>query len=96
MGQVRTVSEVACKLFKFPTNSSGKKKVLKLLRWYAVSYLTIFNSHHNIWRDAQVPQRTYHYYHPESKGLDFSALMDDIKVLKHVDISTPSHLTLQL
>ncbi|KAG6749991.1 hypothetical protein POTOM_047069 [Populus tomentosa] len=26
-----------------------------------------------------VPQRTYHYYHPESKGLDFSALMDDIK-----------------
>ncbi|KAL3572530.1 hypothetical protein D5086_026434 [Populus alba] len=36
-------------------------------------------NHHNIWRDAQVPQRTYHYYHPESKGLDFSALMDDIK-----------------
>ncbi|GFS33998.1 aspartate aminotransferase 1 [Actinidia rufa] len=37
-------------------------------------------NHHNIWRDAQVPQRTYHYYHPESRGLDFTALMDDIKV----------------
>ncbi|KAK9088796.1 hypothetical protein Scep_027878 [Stephania cephalantha] len=36
-------------------------------------------NHHNIWRDARVPQRTYHYYHPESKGLDFASLMDDIK-----------------
>jgi hypothetical protein len=41
-----------------------------------------FHSHHNIWRDAQVPQRTFHYYHPESRGLDFAALMDDIKVSK--------------
>ncbi|KAF7139920.1 hypothetical protein RHSIM_Rhsim06G0130100 [Rhododendron simsii] len=38
-----------------------------------------WSNHHNIWRDAHVPQRTYHYYHPESRGLDFSALMDDIK-----------------
>ncbi|KAH1092369.1 hypothetical protein J1N35_019626 [Gossypium stocksii] len=36
-------------------------------------------NHHNIWRDAQVPQKTYHYYHPESKGLDFAAMIDDIK-----------------
>ncbi|KAJ8438195.1 hypothetical protein Cgig2_001913 [Carnegiea gigantea] len=36
-------------------------------------------NHHNIWRDAHVPQKTYHYYHPESRGLDFSAMMDDIK-----------------
>ncbi|CAN4105073.1 unnamed protein product [Withania somnifera] len=38
-----------------------------------------WSNHHNIWRDAHVPQRTYHYYHPESKGLDFAAMMDDIK-----------------
>lgn len=42
--------------------------------WYS-------GSHHNIWRDAHVPQRTYHYYHPESKGLDFAGLIDDVKVL---------------
>ncbi|KAL2937444.1 Aspartate aminotransferase mitochondrial [Bienertia sinuspersici] len=36
-------------------------------------------NHHNIWRDAHVPQKTYHYYHPESKGLDFSGMMNDIK-----------------
>lgn len=37
-------------------------------------------SHHNIWRDAGVPMKTFRYYHPESRGLDFSGLMDDIKV----------------
>ncbi|WZY92809.1 hypothetical protein YC2023_065138 [Brassica napus] len=37
------------------------------------------SDHHNIWRDAQVPQKTYHYYHPETKGLDFKGLMDDVK-----------------
>lgn len=36
-------------------------------------------NHHNIWRDAQVSQKTYHYYHPESRGLDFSGMMEDIK-----------------
>ncbi|KAL9243726.1 hypothetical protein vseg_017580 [Gypsophila vaccaria] len=36
-------------------------------------------NHHNIWRDAHVPLKTYHYYHPESKGLDFSAMLEDIK-----------------
>ncbi|CAM8896582.1 unnamed protein product [Rhodiola kirilowii] len=38
-----------------------------------------WSNHHNIWRDAHVPERTYHYYHPETKGLDFASLMDDIK-----------------
>ncbi|KAF5953569.1 hypothetical protein HYC85_006425 [Camellia sinensis] len=28
---------------------------------------------------AQVPVRTFHYYHPDSKGLHFAAFMDDIK-----------------
>ncbi|KAI4322792.1 hypothetical protein L6164_022454 [Bauhinia variegata] len=36
-------------------------------------------NHHNIWRDAEVPIRIYQYYHPESRGLDFAALMDNIK-----------------
>ncbi|XP_075498002.1 aspartate aminotransferase, mitochondrial isoform X2 [Primulina tabacum] len=36
-------------------------------------------NHHNIWRDADVPQRTFHYYHPESRGLDFASMIDDIK-----------------
>ncbi|XP_073149761.1 aspartate aminotransferase, mitochondrial [Henckelia pumila] len=36
-------------------------------------------NHHNIWRDANVPQRTFHYYHPESRGLDFASMIDDIK-----------------
>ncbi|CAN6177887.1 unnamed protein product [Urochloa humidicola] len=36
-------------------------------------------NHHNIWRDGHVPINTFTYYHPESRGLDFSGLMDDIK-----------------
>ncbi|TKY66754.1 Aspartate aminotransferase [Spatholobus suberectus] len=36
-------------------------------------------NHHNIWRDAGVPMKTFRYYHPESRGLDFAGLMDDIK-----------------
>ncbi|XP_057450909.1 aspartate aminotransferase, mitochondrial [Lotus japonicus] len=36
-------------------------------------------NHHNIWRDAGVPLKTFRYYHPESRGLDFSGLMEDIK-----------------
>ncbi|XP_057972319.1 aspartate aminotransferase, mitochondrial-like isoform X3 [Malania oleifera] len=38
-----------------------------------------WSNHHNIWRDAQVPERTFRYYHPDSKGLHFRALLDDIK-----------------
>jgi hypothetical protein len=52
-------------------------------------------SHHNIWRDAQVPQRTYSYYHPESRGLDFAGLMDDIKVI-HFSIIIFNHILLFL
>lgn len=37
------------------------------------------SNHHNIWRDANVPQGTFHYYHPETKGLDFASLMEDVK-----------------
>ncbi|KAF3447987.1 hypothetical protein FNV43_RR08694 [Rhamnella rubrinervis] len=38
-----------------------------------------WSNHHNIWRDAHVPRRTFHYYNHNSKGLNFAALMDDIK-----------------
>ncbi|KAJ6699388.1 ASPARTATE AMINOTRANSFERASE [Salix purpurea] len=52
-------------------------------RFYPESqiYMTdpTWSNHHNIWRDALVPERTFHYYHPDSKGLDFSALLDDVK-----------------
>ncbi|XP_034913602.1 aspartate aminotransferase, mitochondrial isoform X3 [Populus alba] len=52
-------------------------------RFYPESqiYMTdpTWSNHHNIWRDALVPERTFHYYHPDSKGLNFSALMDDVK-----------------
>ena len=37
-------------------------------------------SHHNIWRDAHVPQHTYRYYDAVTKGLDFKGLMEDVKV----------------
>ncbi|OMO67761.1 Aspartate/other aminotransferase [Corchorus olitorius] len=38
-----------------------------------------WSNHHNIWRDAHVAKKTFRYYHPDSKGLDFMALMDDVK-----------------
>ncbi|XP_057742058.1 aspartate aminotransferase, mitochondrial-like isoform X1 [Arachis stenosperma] len=36
-------------------------------------------NHHNIWRQAQIPVKTFHYYDPDTKGLDFDALINDIK-----------------
>ncbi|KAJ4829528.1 L-asparaginase 1 [Turnera subulata] len=38
-----------------------------------------WSNHHNIWSDAKVPERTFHYYNSDSKGLNFAALMDDVK-----------------
>ncbi|KAH7514730.1 hypothetical protein FEM48_Zijuj11G0121500 [Ziziphus jujuba var. spinosa] len=38
-----------------------------------------WSNHHNIWRDAHVPQRTFRYYNRDSKGLNFQALLDDVK-----------------
>ncbi|KAG2686144.1 hypothetical protein I3760_10G164000 [Carya illinoinensis] len=52
-------------------------------RFYPESpiYLPDFtwSNHHNIWRDAQVPERSFRYYHPISKRLNFAALMDDVE-----------------
>lgn len=39
-----------------------------------------WSNHHSIWKDAEVPQGTFSYYNPKSKGLNFPALIDDIKV----------------
>ncbi|KAI6673306.1 hypothetical protein NL676_001212 [Syzygium grande] len=38
-----------------------------------------WSNHHSIWKDAEVPQSTFSYYNPKSKGLNFPALIDDIK-----------------
>ncbi|CAN1134205.1 Aspartate aminotransferase, mitochondrial, partial [Linum perenne] len=38
-----------------------------------------WSNHYNIWTNASVPTRIYRYYHPHSKGLDFAALMNDVK-----------------
>uniref|UniRef100_A0A383V9K1 Aspartate aminotransferase n=1 Tax=Tetradesmus obliquus TaxID=3088 RepID=A0A383V9K1_TETOB len=38
-----------------------------------------WSNHHNIWRDAGVAQNGYRYYKPETRGLDFEGLMEDIK-----------------
>ncbi|TXG58942.1 hypothetical protein EZV62_016771 [Acer yangbiense] len=50
-----------------------------LLQLYHEIQLYSSCSHHNIWKDAQVPERTFHYYDPDSNGLNFSALIDDVK-----------------
>ncbi|KAG2496504.1 hypothetical protein HYH03_005329 [Edaphochlamys debaryana] len=36
-------------------------------------------NHFNIWRDAGVAFEKYRYYKPETRGLDFEGLMEDIK-----------------
>mmetsp|Transcript_36322 Transcript_36322/g.92812 ORF Transcript_36322/g.92812 Transcript_36322/m.92812 type:complete len:430 (-) Transcript_36322:886-2175(-) len=36
-------------------------------------------NHHNIWRDAGVEQTTYRYYKPETRGLDFEGMVEDMK-----------------
>ncbi|KAF5737277.1 aspartate aminotransferase mitochondrial-like isoform X4 [Tripterygium wilfordii] len=38
-----------------------------------------WSCHHKIWREAHIPQRTFRYYDLCSKGLNFTAMMDDIK-----------------
>ncbi|WVZ16472.1 hypothetical protein V8G54_009454 [Vigna mungo] len=38
-----------------------------------------WSNHHNIWRQAEIPVKTFHYYHPDTKGLNFSALLSDVK-----------------
>ena len=37
-------------------------------------------NHHNIFRDAQVEQRGFRYYKPDTRGLDFEGLMEDLQV----------------
>ncbi len=37
-------------------------------------------NHHNIFRDAQVEQKGFRYYKPDTRGLDFEGLIDDLQV----------------
>ncbi|CAN6272067.1 unnamed protein product [Urochloa humidicola] len=60
-------------------DDNGQPVVLECVREAERRIAGNLNIHHNIWRDAQVPQNTFAYYHPESRGLDFSGLMNDIK-----------------
>ncbi|KAF7825447.1 aspartate aminotransferase, mitochondrial-like [Senna tora] len=38
-----------------------------------------WSNHRNIWRQAEIPVKMFHYYQPDTKGLDFAALMKDVK-----------------
>ncbi|XP_009624743.1 aspartate aminotransferase, mitochondrial isoform X1 [Nicotiana tabacum] len=38
-----------------------------------------WSNHNDIWRDSEVCTSTYRYYDPDTKGLQFQALMKDIK-----------------
>ncbi|XP_024026490.1 aspartate aminotransferase, mitochondrial-like [Morus notabilis] len=61
-------------------------------RYYPESQIYLPNptwsNHHNIWRDAHVPWRTFRYYNPNTRGLNFAALMDDIKILQNAPASS--------
>jgi aspartate aminotransferase len=37
-----------------------------------------WSNHHNIWKDAGCEERTFRYYKPATRGLDFEGLMEDI------------------
>ncbi|KAI8468621.1 MAG: pyridoxal phosphate-dependent transferase [Monoraphidium minutum] len=38
-----------------------------------------WSNHHSIWKDAGVPQATYRYYKPSTRGLDLEGLLEDAK-----------------
>jgi hypothetical protein len=37
-------------------------------------------NHHNIWRDAGVSKQEFRYYKPQTRGLDFEGMMEDLEV----------------
>lgn len=39
-----------------------------------------WSNHHNIWRDAKVPAGEFRYYKPETRGLDYDGMLEDLKV----------------
>ena len=44
-------------------------------------YITVptWSNHHNIWMDAGVEKDTFRYYKPETRGLDFEGMIEDMK-----------------
>jgi len=74
-GQVAAVQSLSgtgsCRLFAdFQKRYMPKSKIYIPVPTWA--------NHHNIWADAGVPQATYRYYKPETRGLDFDGLREDI------------------
>lgn len=51
-------------------------------RWMKGSKVLIpkptWSNHHNIWRDAGVEKAEYRYYKPETRGLDYDGMMEDL------------------
>eukprot|EP00232_Nephroselmis_pyriformis_P003795 CAMPEP_0182912380 /NCGR_PEP_ID=MMETSP0034_2-20130328/37482_1 /TAXON_ID=156128 /ORGANISM="Nephroselmis pyriformis, Strain CCMP717" /LENGTH=426 /DNA_ID=CAMNT_0025049049 /DNA_START=8 /DNA_END=1288 /DNA_ORIENTATION=+ len=37
-----------------------------------------WSNHHNIWKDAGVAEQVFRYYKPETRGLDFDGMMEDL------------------
>ncbi|KAK3404995.1 hypothetical protein EUGRSUZ_K01272 [Eucalyptus grandis] len=60
-------------------DEEGKPVVLRCVRNAEAKVAGSEFLHHSIWKDAEVPQGTFSYYNPKSKGLNFPALIDDIK-----------------
>ena len=40
----------------------------------------------SIWRDAGVQEATYRYYLPETRGLDFDGMLEDLRAAKEGDV----------
>lgn len=45
-----------------------------------------WDNHHSIFRGSGIPTHTYRYYDPQTRGLDFTGLMEDISVLPEYSI----------
>ncbi|XP_022633823.1 aspartate aminotransferase, mitochondrial isoform X2 [Vigna radiata var. radiata] len=57
----------------------GKPFIPQSVRDAEIKIQRCKSDHHNIWRQAEIPVKTFHYYHPDTKGLNFSALLSDVK-----------------
>ena len=70
------------KSVRFPSIHLGLK--LDVTTWLQVHITKpTWSNHHNIFNDAGVGKKEYRYYKPETKGLDFEGLIDDLKVSIH-------------
>jgi aspartate aminotransferase len=56
-------------------------KWVNVYRRYTKVYIPVptWSNHHQIWADAGCEEKTFRYYKPETRGLDFDGMMEDIK-----------------